>query len=50
MIQVSSVWRWNRWYSRNDFIAMVTGMGSTSLGRRRLVDLLVEQHKLFHTT
>ena len=46
MIRVSSVWRWDRWYSRNDFVAMVTGMGSTSLGRRRLVNLLVEQHKL----
>ncbi len=46
VIRVSSVWRWNRWYSRNDIVAMVTGMGSTSLGRRRLVNLLVEQHKL----
>ena len=46
VIRVSSVWRWNRWYSRNDFVAMVTGMGSTSLGRRRLVNLLVEQHEL----
>jgi glycosyltransferase involved in cell wall biosynthesis len=46
VIRVASVWRWNRWYSRNDIIAMVTGMGSTSLGRRRLVNLLVEQHKL----
>ena len=27
-------------------MAMVTGMGSVSLGRRRLVNLLVEQHKL----
>jgi glycosyltransferase involved in cell wall biosynthesis len=46
VIRVSSVWRWNRWYSRNNIVAMVTGMGSTSLGRRRLVNLLVEQHKL----
>jgi glycosyltransferase involved in cell wall biosynthesis len=46
VIRVSSVWRWNRWYSRNDIVAMVTGLGSTSLGRRRLVNLLVEQHKL----
>jgi glycosyltransferase involved in cell wall biosynthesis len=46
VIQVSSVWRWNRWYSRNNMVAMVTGMGSTSLGRRRLVNLLVEQHRL----
>ena len=46
VILVSSVWRWNRWYSRNNIVAMVTGMGATSLGRRRLVNLLVEQHKL----
>ena len=46
VIRVSSVWRWNRWYSRNNIVAMVTGMGSTSLGRRRLMNLLVEQHKL----
>ncbi len=46
VIRVSSVWRWNRWYSRNNIVAMVTGLGSTSLGRRRLVNLLVEQHKL----
>ena len=46
VIRVSSAWRWNRWYSRNNIVAMVTGMGSTSLGRRRLMNLLVEQHKL----
>ena len=46
MILVGSVWRWNRWYSRNHLMAMVTGLGTTALGRRRLVNLLVEQHKL----
>jgi glycosyltransferase involved in cell wall biosynthesis len=46
VIPVSSVWRWNRWYSRNHLMAMVTGLGTTALGRRRLVKLLAEQHKL----
>jgi len=46
VILVGSVWRWNRWYSRNHLMAMVTGLGTTALGRRRLVNLLVEQHKL----
>ena len=27
-------------------MAMVTGLGTTALGRRRLVNLLAEQHKL----
>ena len=46
VILVGSVWRWNRWYSRNRLMAIVTGLGSTALGRRRLVNLLVEQHTL----
>ena len=46
VILVGSAWRWNRWYSRNRLMAMVTGLGTTALGRRRLVNLLVEQHRL----
>ena len=46
VIAVGSVWRWHRWYSRSHLMAMVTGLGTTALGRRRLVNLLVEQHKL----
>ena len=46
VIPVGSVWRWNRWYSRNRLMAMVTGLGTTALGRRRLTKLLVEKHKL----
>ncbi len=46
VIAVGSVWRWNRWYSKNRLMAVVTGLGSIALARRRLVNLLVEQHKL----
>jgi glycosyltransferase involved in cell wall biosynthesis len=46
VIPVGSEWRWNRWYSKSHLMAMVTGLGATALGRRRLVRLLVEQHKL----
>jgi len=46
VIPVGSVWRWNRWYSKSHLMAMVTGLGATALGRRRLVSLLAEQHKL----
>ena len=28
VIPVGSVWRWNRWYSRNHLMAMVTGLGT----------------------
>jgi glycosyltransferase involved in cell wall biosynthesis len=46
VIPVGSMWRWNRWYSKNRLMAVVTGLGTIALGRRRLVKLLVEQHKL----
>ena len=44
--RVGSVWRWNRWYSKNRLMAVVTGLGTIALGRRRLVKLLVEQHEI----
>ena len=46
VIPVESVWRWNRWYSKGALAAMVTGLGTQALGRRRLVRLLVERHEL----
>ena len=45
VISVGSRWRWNRWYSRSGLTATVTGLGAQALGRRRLVKLLVNQHK-----
>ena len=46
VISVGSAWRWNRWYSRGPLMTMVTGLGTQAVGRRRLVNLLVEQHAL----
>jgi glycosyltransferase involved in cell wall biosynthesis len=46
VILVESVWRWKRWYSQHPLTAMVTGLGTQALGRRKLTSLLVERHAL----
>ena len=46
VISFGSAWRWNRWYSKGLLMATFTGLGTTALGRRRLLKLLVKHHEL----
>lgn len=43
-ICIESPWRWNRWYSRNNFMAFVTGQVANLLTENRLARLLYENH------
>jgi glycosyltransferase involved in cell wall biosynthesis len=42
----SSSWQWNRWYSRNDFMAFFTGQLSNLRSEMKLAKLIVRQHQL----
>lgn len=42
---VDSGWRFDRWYSSNNFTKLVTGTGARVLAQRRLVDSVVSRHE-----
>lgn len=41
----SSGWQWNRWYSRNNYMAFVTGQFANLQCEMKLAEKLAEQHK-----
>lgn len=41
----SSHWEWNKWYSRNNYMAFVTGQMANLRAEVKLAETLVEQHK-----
>jgi glycosyltransferase involved in cell wall biosynthesis len=43
---LSSTWQWNRWYSRNDFMAFITGQLSNLRSEIKLAKILVKQHQM----
>lgn len=40
-----SSWQWNRWYSRNNFLAFITGQIANLRCEMKLVETLVNRHK-----
>lgn len=40
-----SSWQWNRWYSRNNYLAFVTGQLANLRCEMKLADMLVEHHR-----
>jgi glycosyltransferase involved in cell wall biosynthesis len=41
----SSTWQWNRWYSRNDYTAFITGQLANLRCEMKLAKRIVEQHQ-----
>lgn len=41
-----SSWEWNRWYSRNNFLAFVTGQAANLRTENRLARELLQRHRL----
>jgi glycosyltransferase involved in cell wall biosynthesis len=42
----SSSWKWDRWYSRNDFMAFITGQLANLRSEMKLAKIIVRQHQL----
>jgi glycosyltransferase involved in cell wall biosynthesis len=39
------VWKWDRWYSRNPFVAFIAGLAVRGVGQQRLARSVVERHR-----
>jgi glycosyltransferase involved in cell wall biosynthesis len=45
VVNFDTGWRYDRWYSNRNVTKVLTGLGASAWGRRRLASLLAEQHR-----